>query len=196
MQQPLTNKQPFDVMAFVQKFNSSMLASQQSQIIVVESCANWCRKNEAKFNKNMLQLLLVGGDVVLLSPGTFKNPHIPTYMQAMKNIQAQLPLIRVIQMVNILSTVFIEVPDDMAKRLSPLTTHKSLYYILKNFASALLSCYFQRTSLNSLNFETSSITILSSVEQSDIVKVKAHHEAEQIANNKCKFDLLKPMAKC
>jgi hypothetical protein len=48
-----------------------MIAAQQSQTIVVESCTNKCRKSEAKFNNNMLQLPLVGGIVDFSSPGTF-----------------------------------------------------------------------------------------------------------------------------
>jgi hypothetical protein len=37
----------------------------------------------------MLQLLLVGGIVDFLSPGTFIEPRIPNYMQAMENILLQ-----------------------------------------------------------------------------------------------------------
>ncbi len=95
-----------------------------------------------------------------------------------------------IQAVNILLTVFAEIPSDMAKRLRPLTTHKSLHHILKNFASALLSYNVQRTGLNSMNFEMSSITILSFVRQSDIAKLKTHCEAEQIAKNEREFDFI------
>ncbi len=58
----------------------------------------------------------------------------------MKNILAMPTSICAIQAINILSTVFAEIPLDMAKRLIPLMTHKSLYHISKNFASALLSC--------------------------------------------------------
>ncbi len=47
----------------------------------------------------------------------------------MKNILAMPISICTIQAVNILSTVFAEIPSDMAKRLSPLMTHKSLYHI-------------------------------------------------------------------
>jgi hypothetical protein len=108
----------------------------------------------------------------------------------MKNILAMPTSICAIQAVNILSTVFAEIPSDMAERLSPLTTHKSLYHISKNFASALLSCDVQRTGFDSVNFEMSSITILSFVKQSDIAKLKAHREAEQIAKNKRKFDFI------
>jgi hypothetical protein len=182
--------QPFDAVAFMQQINS-MLASQQPQTIVVESRADKCRESEAKFNNNMLQLLLIGGESVISHPASFVNPRILTYTQAMKNILAMPTSIRAIQAVNILSTVFAEIPSDMAERLSPLTTHKSLYHISKNFASALLSCNFQRTSLTSLNFETSSITILSFVEQNDIARVEAHCEAEQIAKNEREFDFIK-----
>ncbi len=116
------------------------LHSQQPQTIVAESRADKCRESEAKFNNNMLQLLLIGGEAVLSPPASFKHPCIPTYTQAMKNILAMPTSIRTIQAVNILSTVFGKIPTEMAKRLSPLTTHKSLCHISKNFASTLLAC--------------------------------------------------------
>ena len=108
---------------------------------------------------------------------------IQQYTQAMKNILAQPTSVRSTQMVNILTTVFMEVPNDLAEMLSPLTTHKLMYHISKTFASALLSCNVQRSILDSLNFETSSISILSFVGQSVIAKVEAYRKAEQIAKN-------------
>ncbi len=92
-------------------------------------------------------------------------------MQAMKNILLQPTMVRSISGVNILTTVFNKIPEDMAKRLSPLTTHKSMHHISKNFASVLLSCNFQQTNLDSLIYETNSITILSFVEQNDLAKI-------------------------
>jgi hypothetical protein len=83
------------------------------------------------------------------------------------------------------------VPNDLVEMLSPLTTHKSMHHISKNFASALLSCNVQCSNFDSLNFETSLITILSFVGQSNIVKVEVYREAEQIAKNECKFDFIK-----
>jgi hypothetical protein len=125
--------QTFVPIAFMQQFNTTLasqqLASQQPQTIVIESRADKCRKSEAKFNNNMLQLLLIGGEMVLLPPASFNKPHIPTYMQAMKNILAMPTSICTIQAVHILLTVFGEIPSDMAERLSSLTTHKSLYHI-------------------------------------------------------------------
>ncbi len=183
----------------MQQFNTMLalqqLALQQPQTIVVESQANKCHKSEAMFNNNMLQLLLIGGEVVLLPPASFDKPCIWTYTQAMKNILVMPTSICAIQAVNILLTFFAEIPLDMAERLSPLTTHKSLYHISKNFASALLSCNVQRTGLNSMNFETSSITILSFVKQSNIVKLEAHRKAEKIAKNECKFDFIESHCK-
>jgi hypothetical protein len=143
----------------------------------------------------MLQLLLIGREVVLLPPASFDKPRILTYTQAMRNILAMPTSIRAIQAADILSTVFAEIPSDIAKRLSPLTTHKSLYDISKNFALALRSCNVQRTGLNSMNFETGSITILSFVEQSNIAKLEAHHEAEQIAKNKHEFNFIESQRK-
>ena len=93
-------------------------------------------------------------------------------------------------MVNILTTIFMEVPDNLAEMLSPLTTHKLMHHISKNVASALLSCNVQHSNLDSLNFETSSNTILSFVGQSNIAKVEAYHEADQNANNELKFDFI------
>ena len=127
---------------------------QQPQTIVVESRADKSRKTKAKFNNNMLPLLLVAGDVDFLPPGMFVNSCIPKYTQAMKNILAQTTLVCATQMVIILTTVFIEVPNDMAEMLSPLTTHTLMHHISKNFASALLSCNVQHTNLDSMNFET------------------------------------------
>jgi hypothetical protein len=187
----LNPTQEFDPIVFMQQINTMMaLHSQQPQTIVVKSQADKCRESKAKFNNNMLQLLLIRGEAVLSPPASFKHPRIPTYTQAMKNILAMPMSIRAIQAVNILSTVFAEIPTEMAKRLSPLTTHKSFYHISKNFALALLACNVQRTGLDSLNFEMSSITILSFVEQSNIAKVKENCEAEQIARNECKFNFI------
>ena len=83
----------------------------------------------------------------------------------MKYILLQPTLVRSISTVNILTTVFNKIPNDMAERLSPLTTHKSMHHVSKNFASALLSCNFQRTNLDSFSYKTNSITILSIVAQ-------------------------------
>jgi hypothetical protein len=117
----------------------------------------------------------------------FAMPRIPFYTQAMKNILAQPTLVRSIQMVNIFSMVFKEVPDDLAKRLSPLTNHKMMHHIFKNFATAILNCSFQKTYLNLMSFETSSIVILSFVDQNDSTKVEEYHEAEQHAQNETLF---------
>jgi hypothetical protein len=182
--------QGFDPMLFLQQLSTKMLTPQQPQTIVVESRADKSRESEAKFNNNMIQLLLVAGDADLFLPGTFVNSRIPKYTQAMKNILAQPTSVRSTQMVNILTTIFMEVPNDMAEMLSPLTTHKSMHHISNNFASALLSCNVQRSNLDSLNFETSLITILSFVGQSDITKVEAYREAEQIAKNEREFDFI------
>ncbi len=130
----------------------------------------------------MLQLpLLIEGIVDFLSPGSFTVPHIAKYTQAMKNILLQPNSVRSISTVNILTTVFNKIPDDMAKRLSPLTTHKSMHHISKNFASSLLSCNFQRTNLDSLSYEKNSITIMSFVEQINLRKISAYRDAEQVA---------------
>jgi hypothetical protein len=83
--------------------------------------------------------------------------------------------------VNILTTCFNQVPTDLAERLSPLTTHKLMQHISKNFASAFLATNFQRTPLDSLKFEMSLITILSFVGQDNFAKLKAHRKAEHHA---------------
>jgi hypothetical protein len=113
----------------------------------------------------------------------------------MKNILAQPTSVQSIQMVNIFSMVFKEVPDDLVKRLSPLTTHKLMYYISKNFAAAILNCNFQQTNLDLLSFETSSITILSFVSQNDSAKVEEYREAEQLTQNKRVFDIIEAYRK-
>jgi hypothetical protein len=98
-------------------------------------------------------------------------------------------------MVNILKTVFNEIPKEMAERLSPLITHKSMHHISKNFASALLSCSFQQTNLDSLSYKTKSITVLSFVKQNNLGRINAYREAEQVAKNECKFDFIESYCK-
>jgi hypothetical protein len=74
------NQQPFDPMAFMQQFATQMMAVQQRlQTIVDESCEDKTCESEAKFNNNMLQLLLVGGTVYFASPESFVNPRIAKY---------------------------------------------------------------------------------------------------------------------
>jgi hypothetical protein len=69
--------QGFDPMLFLQQLSTKMLTPQQPQTIVVESRADKSRESEAKFNNNMIQLLLVAGDADLFLPGTFVNSRIP-----------------------------------------------------------------------------------------------------------------------
>jgi hypothetical protein len=181
----------FDPMAFMKQFADQIMAVQQkSQTIVVESREDKTRKTEAKFNNNMLQLLLLGGTVDFASPGSSVDPRIAKFTQAMKNILLQPALVRAILMVNILTAVFGEIPTDLSERLSPLTTGKSLHHISKNFASALLCANFLCNNLESLNYETNSITILNFVAQNDLVKVNAHCDAEQVARNMREFDFV------
>jgi hypothetical protein len=178
-------------MAFMNQFADQMMAVQQkSQIIIVESCEDKTRKTEAKFSNNMLQLLLLGGTVDLMSPGLFVDPQILKYTQAMKNILLQPVSVRAILMVNILTTLLGKIPTDLGERLSPLTTGKSMHHISKNFASALLGANFLRNNLESLNYETNSITILSYVAQNNLEKVNAHRDAEKVARNKREFDFV------
>ncbi len=108
----------------------------------------------------------------------------------MVNILAQPLSVHVIHAVNILTTCFNQVPADLAEHLSPLTTHKSMQHILKNFATAFISANFQRTPLNSLKFEASLVTMFSFVGQNDIAKIKAHCKAEQLSKNECKFNFI------
>jgi hypothetical protein len=65
-----------------------------------------------------------------------------------------------------------------------------MYHISKNVATAILNCNFQQTNLDSLNFETSSISILSFVGQNDSAKFKEYREAQQLAQNKHVFDII------
>ena len=108
----------------------------------------------------------------------------------MKNILLQPTLVRSISTVNILTAVFNKIPNNMAKKLSPLTTHKSMHHISKNFASALLSCNFQWTNLDSLSYKMISITIFRFIVQSDLEKVNAYRKAEQVARNEREFDFV------
>ena len=180
----------FDLMLFLQQLSTKMLMPQQPQTIIVESRADKSCKSKAKFNNNVFQLLLVAGDADLLLPGTFANSRIPKYTQEMKNILAQPTSVHSTQMVNILTTIFMGVPNILTEMLSPLTTHKLIHHISKNFSSALLSCNVQHSNLDSLNFETSSITILGFVCQSNIAKAEVYYEAKKIAKNERKFDFI------
>jgi hypothetical protein len=185
------SNEPFDPMAFLKMWGDKMqLMQQHPQTIVVESRANKLQETNAKFNNHMLQLLLVSGDVDFTPPGTFSAPRIPIYTQATVNILAQPSLVRSIHPVNILTTCFNQVPTDLAKCLSPLMTHKSMQHILKKNATVFISANFQRTSLDSLKFKTSLVTMLSFVGQNDIAKIKAHCEAEQLAKNECNFHFI------
>ena len=185
------SNEPFDPMAFLKLWGDKMqLMQQQPQTIVVESRADKSRETEAKFNNHMLLLFLISGEVDFALPGTFAAPRIPTYTQAMVNVLAQPSSVRGIHAVNILTTCFNQVPTDLAERLSPLTTHKSMNFISKNFATSFITANIQRTPLESLKFETSSVTILSFVGQNDIAKIEAHREAEQLAKNEREFDFV------
>ncbi len=179
----------FNPLLFLQQLSNNLHVPQQPQI-VVELRADKIRKSEAKFNNNMLQLLLIGGNVVITTPGSFANPRIPIYTQGMKNIIAQPASVQPTHVVNILTTVYEEVPNDLAQMLSPLTTHRSMHHISKKITSAILSCNFQRMNLDSLNFETSSITILSFFGQSNSARVEASCEAKQVAKNEQEFDFI------
>jgi len=101
----------FDPMAFMKQFaDQSMAVQQKNQTIIVESREDKTHENEAKFNNNMLQLLLLGGTVDFASPGSFVDPRIAKYTQAMKNILLQPALVRAISMANILTTVLAKSP--------------------------------------------------------------------------------------
>ncbi len=108
----------------------------------------------------------------------------------MVNVLSQPSSVRGIHAVNIPTTCFNQVPTDLAERLSPLTTHKSMNFISKNFATLFITTNIQRTSLELLKFETSLVTILSFVGQNDIAKVKAHREAEKLAKIEREFDFV------
>jgi hypothetical protein len=155
-----------------------MTVQHKLQTIVVESREDKTRQAEAKYSNNMFQLQNLGGTIDFASPGSFIDPRIAKYTQVMKNILLQPTTVRSISMVNILTTVMNEIPDNMAERLSPLTTYRSMHHITKNFATALLGSNFQRTNLDSMNYETNSITALTFVAQSDMEKVNASREVE------------------
>ena len=190
---PLQNM-PFDPMAFLKEWGEKMQMMNQQQLqpqtIVVESRVDKSRENEAKYSNHMSQLLFICGIVDFTPPGSFVAQRIPVYTQAMLNILAQPLTVRASHTVNILTTCFGQVPTDLSELLSPLTTHKSMHHISKNLASALLTGNFQRTPLDSLKFDTSSVMILSFVSQNDSAKIEAHREAEQLAKNKREFDFV------
>ena len=128
-----------------------MGGTHQPQTIVVKSRADNCCKSKA--------------NSTITCSSSFLLVAIPTYLPlgcllclAFHSICKQWRIycptnvVWAIQMVNILSTVFMEVPDDLAERLSPLTTHKPMYHISKNFTTAILNCNFQGTNLYLLSF--------------------------------------------
>jgi len=185
------NQPPFDPMNFMQQFATQMMTVQQrSQTIVVESREDKTHQAEANYSNNMFQLLNVGGTIDFASPGSSINPHLAKYTQAMKNILLQPTTVRSISMVNILTTIFNEIPDNMAERLSPLATYRSMHHITKKFALALISSNFQRTNLDSLSCKTNFITVLTFVARNDTEKVNASREVEQVARNEHKFDFV------
>jgi hypothetical protein len=115
------------------------LMQQQPQHIVVELRADKLPETEARFNNHMLLLFLISGDVDFSPPGTFAAPWIPTYSQAMVNVLSRPSLVRGIHAVNIFTTCFNQVPTDLTERLNPLTTHKSMNFISKNFATSFIT---------------------------------------------------------
>jgi hypothetical protein len=157
---------PFDPMAFRKEWceKMQMMHQHQPQTTVVESRADKSCESKAKFNDPMLQLLSIASDVNFTPPGSFGVPRILVYMQAMLNILAQPSTMCTMHTVNILTTCFSQVPTDIGKRLSPLTTHKPMQHISKSFALALLSASVQCTPLDSLKFKMSLILILSFVD--------------------------------
>ena len=65
----------FNPLLFLQQLSNNLHVPQQPQI-VVELRADKIRKSEAKFNNNMLQLLLIGGNVDITNPRVFcESPH-------------------------------------------------------------------------------------------------------------------------
>jgi hypothetical protein len=82
---------PFNPMAFLKEWGEKMqwMHKQQPQTIVLKLRADKSCKSKAKFNNDMLQLLLVSGKAKFTPPGTFATPRIPIYTQAMKIILAQ-----------------------------------------------------------------------------------------------------------
>jgi hypothetical protein len=143
----------------------------------------------------MLQLLLNAGDVNFAPPwilwGTTDSGLYASYVEP--------PCLAINSVChahgNILTTCFSQVLAGLGERLSPLTTHKSVQHISKNFALALMSTNLQQTPLNSLKFVTSLIMISIFVVQNDITKIKAHCEAEQVAKNKHNFDFVEAHCK-
>jgi hypothetical protein len=66
-------------------------------------------------NATASQQTLVGGTIDFASPGSFIDPRIAKYTQAMENILLQPTSVRSISMVNILTTVFNKIPNNIAE---------------------------------------------------------------------------------
>ncbi len=112
-----TSAAAFDPMAFLKEWGEKMqlMHQQQPQTIVVKLRVDKSRESKAKFNNDMLRLLLVSGKAEFTPPRSFETPRIPIYTQAMKNILAQPSTVRSMHTVNILTTCFNQVPTNLAE---------------------------------------------------------------------------------
>jgi hypothetical protein len=124
---PLQNMR-CDSMAFLKEWGEKMqmMHQHQPQTIIDKSKADKSRESKAKFNNHMLQLLLIASDVDFIPPGSFGVQKDSGLHASMLNILAQPLTVHATHTVNILTTCFSQVPTDISKHLSPLTTHKSV----------------------------------------------------------------------
>ena len=171
-------------------FNSQAppFLTQQPQNIVVESRADKAREQEAKLNTNMLSLFLIGVKMDW-DDGIITSTLLPTNTTEYKNILAQPSAVRPTQAANILQTVFTTSPDSLEERFSPLFSMLSMEFFPKNLVTAWLNANFQRSNLESLLFESNTITILTFVSQNDSAKLLASRTSEENARNEWALEM-------
>jgi len=104
--------------------------TQQSQNIVVESCADKAREQEAKLNTNMLSLFLIGVKMDW-EDGKITSTLLPMNTTEYKNILAQPLAVRPTQAANILQIIFTTSPDSLEQRFSPLFSMLSMEFFPK-----------------------------------------------------------------
>jgi len=166
-----------------------LAAPLQQQNIIVESRADKAREQEANLNTIMLSLFLAGGTIDW-EEGKIADVRVPTPTQEYKNILLQPPTIRPIQAGNILLTVFTTAPDTIEARFSPLFSKLSMEFFPKNLVASWLNANFQKSNLDSLNFETNAITVLSFVSQNDTDRLTTVRLLEENEKNKRSYDFL------
>jgi hypothetical protein len=118
-----------------------------------------------------------------LDDGKITDTRLPTNTAEYNNILLQPVTIRGTQAANIFHTCFMTSPPKNEDRFSPIFSMHSVEFFPKNLVTAWLNCNFQRSNLESLLFETNTITILSFISQNDSTKLRALRMFEENVQN-------------